>query len=78
MGSGWTAASLALHMQAVSQGTFILAYTTGDTVPVQASIDHVRRAGFAAFLAGQRMRNPNALHPTTIDYKEARYEGTAS
>ena len=39
----WTAKSLALHMQAVLQGAFILAKAKGDTVVVEASIDHLRR-----------------------------------
>jgi TetR/AcrR family transcriptional repressor of nem operon len=39
----WTAASLALHTQAVLQGAFILAKTKGSPAVVEASIDHLRR-----------------------------------
>jgi hypothetical protein len=72
------AARLALHIQAVSQGTFILANTKGNAAPAQASIDHFRRAGSATFSVGERMRKLYPLHPTPIDYIDARYEGTGS
>jgi TetR/AcrR family transcriptional regulator, transcriptional repressor for nem operon len=39
----WTAASLALHMQAVLQGAFILAKAKSNCAVVEASIDHLRR-----------------------------------
>lgn len=39
----WTAASLALHTQAVLQGAVILAKTKGNAALVRASIDHLRR-----------------------------------
>lgn len=39
----WTAESLALHMQAVLQGAFILAKAKGNAAMVEASIDHLRR-----------------------------------
>jgi TetR/AcrR family transcriptional regulator, transcriptional repressor for nem operon len=39
----WTAESLALHMQAVLQGAFILAKATGDVAVAASSIDHLRR-----------------------------------
>lgn len=39
----WTAASLALHTQAVLQGAFILAKATGDAGVAAASIDHLHR-----------------------------------
>ena len=39
----WTAASLALHTQAVLQGAFILAKATGDADVASASIGHLRR-----------------------------------
>jgi TetR/AcrR family transcriptional regulator, transcriptional repressor for nem operon len=39
----WTAESLALHMQAVLQGAFILAKAKGSAAVVEASIDHLRR-----------------------------------
>ncbi|MBC7504786.1 MAG: TetR/AcrR family transcriptional regulator [Sandarakinorhabdus sp.] len=43
MVNGTTAASLALHTQAVLQGGFILAKASGDTAPALASIQHLRR-----------------------------------
>jgi TetR/AcrR family transcriptional repressor of nem operon len=39
----WTAASLALHTQAVLQGAFILAKATGNAQVAESSIDHLRR-----------------------------------
>jgi TetR/AcrR family transcriptional repressor of nem operon len=39
----WTAASLALHTQAVLQGAFILAKASGDAAVAAASIEHLRR-----------------------------------
>jgi TetR/AcrR family transcriptional regulator, transcriptional repressor for nem operon len=39
----WTAKSLALHMQAVLQGAFILAKAKDDAKIAAASIDHLRR-----------------------------------
>ena len=39
----WTAASLALHTQAVLQGAFVLAKATGDADAAVESIDHLRR-----------------------------------
>lgn len=39
----WTAENLALHMQAVLQGAFILAKAKGSAAVVEASIDHLRR-----------------------------------
>jgi len=39
----WTAASLALHMQAVLQGAFILAKAKGDAQIAADCIDHLRR-----------------------------------
>ena len=39
----WTAESLALHMQAVLQGAFILAKAKGNAAVVEASIDHLHR-----------------------------------
>ena len=40
---GWTAASLALHTQAVLQGAFILAKATGGPAIAAESIDHLIR-----------------------------------
>lgn len=39
----WTAASLALHTQAVIQGAFILAKATGNAQVAVESLDHLRR-----------------------------------
>jgi TetR/AcrR family transcriptional regulator, transcriptional repressor for nem operon len=39
----WTAESLALHMQAVLQGAFILAKATGRPEIAVSSVDHLRR-----------------------------------
>ena len=39
----WTAASLALHTQAVLQGAFILAKAQNDAAVAETSIDHLRR-----------------------------------
>ena len=41
--ASWTAASLALHTQAVLQGAFILAKAKGGAVVAAESIDHLRR-----------------------------------
>jgi TetR/AcrR family transcriptional regulator, transcriptional repressor for nem operon len=40
---GWTAASLALHTQAVVQGAFILAKATSSTEVAAESLNHLRR-----------------------------------
>lgn len=40
---GVTAASLALHTQAVLQGAFVLAKATGEAAVAQSSVDHLRR-----------------------------------
>lgn len=39
----WTAESLALHMQAVLQGAFILAKARGNAAVAEASVDHLHR-----------------------------------
>ena len=41
--AGWTAASLALHMQAVVQGAIILAKAKGEVDVAVETIDHLRR-----------------------------------
>jgi TetR/AcrR family transcriptional regulator, transcriptional repressor for nem operon len=41
--SGWTAESLAMHMQAVIQGAFILAKASGQPAIAAASLSHLRR-----------------------------------
>lgn len=40
---GWTAASLAIHTQAVLQGAFILAKATGNAQIARDSVDHLAR-----------------------------------
>ncbi|MGL5362113.1 MAG: TetR/AcrR family transcriptional regulator [Bosea sp. (in: a-proteobacteria)] len=41
--TGWSAASLALHMQAVLQGAFILAKAEGGPAIAEESVDHLDR-----------------------------------
>jgi TetR/AcrR family transcriptional regulator, transcriptional repressor for nem operon len=41
--ANWTAASLALHTQAVLQGAFVLAKAKGGAAVAASSIDHLRR-----------------------------------
>jgi TetR/AcrR family transcriptional repressor of nem operon len=50
----WTAQSLALHMQAVLQGAFILAKAKGGAAIAAASVDHLRR--YIEFLFQPAMR----------------------
>jgi TetR/AcrR family transcriptional regulator, transcriptional repressor for nem operon len=50
----WTAASLALHTQAVLQGAFILAKAKGDAAVAAASIEHLRRYIELLFQTTQR------------------------
>jgi TetR/AcrR family transcriptional regulator, transcriptional repressor for nem operon len=52
----WTAASLALHTQAVLQGAFILAKATGDAAVAAASIEHLRRYIELLFQTPKRKR----------------------
>jgi len=52
----WTAASLALHTQAVLQGAFILAKAKGDAAVAAASIDHLRRYIELLFQTTKRKR----------------------
>jgi TetR/AcrR family transcriptional regulator, transcriptional repressor for nem operon len=42
-GAAWTAASLALHLQSVLQGAFVLAKASGDASAAIDSIQHLRR-----------------------------------
>jgi TetR/AcrR family transcriptional repressor of nem operon len=51
----WTAASLALHTQAVLQGAFILAKTKGNAAVAEASIDHLHR--YVELLFRRRTKN---------------------
>jgi TetR/AcrR family transcriptional repressor of nem operon len=66
-----TAESLALHMQCVLQGAFILAKATGSAAIAAESIDHLRRyfellfhaAGQPGADAAPRLTDPRALAP---------------
>ena len=51
---GWTAASLALHTQAVLQGAFILAKAKGGADVAAESVDHLIRYIELLFGAGTR------------------------
>jgi TetR/AcrR family transcriptional repressor of nem operon len=52
----WTAASLALHTQAVLQGGFILAKAKGDAAAAAASVEHLRRYIELLFQTTKRKR----------------------
>ena len=52
--AGWTAASLALHMQAVVQGAIILAKAKGEVDVAVETIDHLRRYVELLFGKGRR------------------------
>ena len=54
MKPGWTAASLALHMQAVMQGAFILAKAKGGAEVSAESVDHLAR--YIELLFGAKTR----------------------
>ena len=51
VGGDWTAQSLALHIQAVQQGGFILAKAKGGSAVAAESIDHLKR--YIGFLFGR-------------------------
>jgi TetR/AcrR family transcriptional repressor of nem operon len=53
-GASWSAESLALHMQAVLQGSFIIAKARHDTVPAADSIEHLKR--YVAGLFGRAIQ----------------------
>jgi TetR/AcrR family transcriptional regulator, transcriptional repressor for nem operon len=53
---GWTAASLARHMQAVLQGAFILAKASGGPEHARESIDHLKRYVELLFVPGPVVR----------------------
>ena len=54
MKPGWSAASLALHMQAVMQGAFILAKAKGGAEVATESVDHLAR--YIELLFGAKTR----------------------
>jgi TetR/AcrR family transcriptional regulator, transcriptional repressor for nem operon len=54
VGGDWTAESLALHVQAVLQGAFILAKAKGGADVAVWSLDHLRRYLELLFAAGKR------------------------
>jgi TetR/AcrR family transcriptional repressor of nem operon len=57
---GWTAESLALHLQAVIQGSFILAKAKGSAAAAAESLDHLKRYVELLFRADEsgRKRRP--------------------
>ncbi len=60
MSTDWTAASLALHTQAVLQGAFILAKAKGGPEIAVESVDHLRRYLETLFGVGtEQAENPN-------------------
>lgn len=54
--TGWSAASLALHTQAVLQGAFILAKAKGGPGIAEESVDHLARYVRMLFVAGASSR----------------------
>lgn len=54
VGDDWTAESLALHMQAVLQGAFILAKAKGGADVAVQSLEHLRRYLELLFASGKR------------------------
>lgn len=69
--AGWTAASLALHTQAVVQGALLLAKAKGDTEVAASSLEHLRRYIELAFAGGNRAR-PVAGAPGSRRKKKVR------
>jgi TetR/AcrR family transcriptional repressor of nem operon len=61
----WSAASLALHTQAVLQGAFILAKSTGSAAVVEASIDHLRRY-VELLIRGPTKRSRRGIRPDRV------------
>lgn len=57
----WTPASLAMHMQAVLQGSFILAKAKGSGAVVEAAIDHLRRYIESLFRRPRHQRSRKQL-----------------
>jgi TetR/AcrR family transcriptional repressor of nem operon len=66
--ANWSARSLALHMQAVLQGAFILAKAKGGPEVAAASIDHLRRYIELLFKAGnlERLGRAATITPLSI------------
>ena len=58
----WSARSLALHMQAVLQGAFILAKATGGAAIAIESVAHLRRYIEFLFLVPRSEERPHADH----------------
>ncbi len=63
----WTAESLALHMQAVIQGGFVLAKATGSAATAARTLEHLRRYLEQTFSrpAGGRRRQPTRAKAIT-------------
>ena len=57
----WSAETLALHIQAVIQGGFILAKAKGNAAVAAKSLDHLRRYLEQTFAGAGRARRRNAL-----------------
>ncbi len=60
----WTAESLALHMQGVIQGSFILAKAKGRAAAAMQSLDHLRRYLELLFAAPSKRRAPRRRRHT--------------
>jgi TetR/AcrR family transcriptional regulator, transcriptional repressor for nem operon len=60
--AGWTAKSLALHTQAVLQGSFILAKAKGGAEVAADQIDHLRRYVELLFSQANKGRENDAFH----------------
>ncbi|HXZ17643.1 MAG TPA: TetR/AcrR family transcriptional regulator, partial [Roseiarcus sp.] len=58
LNAGFSAASLALHTQAVLQGAFILAKTKGTAAVAAESVDHLRRYVVLLFKHGRKGEAP--------------------
>ena len=83
----WTAQSLALYMQAVIQGSFILAKAKGGPEAAAASLDHLRRYFELLFRKSESRETPGGdtmttpsekplqlnLEPETVQWPETHY-----
>lgn len=68
----WTAESLALHIQAVVQGGFVLAKATGSAAPAAQALEHLRRYLEQTFSRPTSARRPSRAKSTTAMAKGAR------
>jgi TetR/AcrR family transcriptional repressor of nem operon len=67
----WTAESLALHIQAVVQGGFILAKAKGSAAVAAQSLDHLRRYIELLFRGSHKRRPPRPGEPKPIRWARA-------